>query len=381
MQKRIIALALASLVSGATFAQSNVTIYGIADMSYTYYSDNNAPGIDSISQINSGQWKSSRFGLKGSEDLGNGLSAVFQAEFGVDLDVNGGATKQRPSWVGLQSKSMGELKAGNFNTFEDDLLSATSVMFDYNTLASPKYVYIETTGGTPHTTISNAVHYYSPKWSGFQIKAGVSTHANNSADVYMPSGVRPAPTTDNNRVYAAAVHYSAGPLIAGATYEHNKYQNYPGAPSIDSGNTWNLAAAYDFGVARISAAYGTINYAHAPQQQSSTRRITDERKQWQIGVSAPITPKDLVSINYAHANVDYASYRTTSYSDDSIGFWGVGYRHSLSKRTTLYAAYGDISQDDSNYTKSSLNSTSPTTPSTTSPGFQNAVTVGIRHDF
>ena len=380
MQKRIIALALASLVSGATFAQSNVTIYGIADMNYVYFGDATAPGFGSTNQINSGQWKTSRFGLKGSEDLGNGLSAVFQMEFGLDLDVNGVATKQRPSWVGLQSKSMGELKAGNFNTFENDLLSATSVMFEYNTLASPKYVYLETTGGTPQNTISNAVHYYSPKWSGFQVKAGVSTHGSNSQDVEAPSGVRPAPTTANNRIYAAAVHYSDGPLVAGATYEHNKYQNYPGAPSIDSGNTWNLAAAYDFGVVRISAAYGTIDYAHAPQQQSATKRVTDERKQWQIGVSAPITPKDLVSINYARANVDYANFRTTSYSDDSIGFWGVGYRHSLSKRTTLYAAYGDINQNDSNYTKSSLNTTSPTTPSST-PGFQNAFTVGMRHDF
>ena len=121
MQKRIIALALAGLASGATFAQSNVTIYGIADMSYAYYSDANAPLSGSTNQINSGQWKASRFGLKGAEDLGNGLSAVFQLEFGVDLEVNGVATKQRPSWVGLQSKSMGELKAGNFNTFEDDL--------------------------------------------------------------------------------------------------------------------------------------------------------------------------------------------------------------------------------------------------------------------
>ena len=67
----------------------------------------------------------------------------------------------------------------------------------------------------------------------------------------------------------------------------------------------------------------------------------DNRTQWQLGVSAPITPKDLISINYAHANISYNDRRPT-WDDDSIGFWGIGYQHSLSKRTTLYAAYGDI---------------------------------------
>ena len=162
MQKRIIALAVSGLVSGAAFAQSNVTIYGIADMSYVYWGNTTASGFGATHRIDSGQWKTSRFGLKGSEDLGNGLSAVFQAEFGVPMDVNGANITERTSWVGLKSSSLGELKAGNFNTFEDDLLTATSVMFGYNTVASPKYVYIETAGGEAKSTISNAVHYYSP---------------------------------------------------------------------------------------------------------------------------------------------------------------------------------------------------------------------------
>ena len=172
MQKKIIALAITGLVSGAAFAQSNVTIYGIADMSYVYWGDTSKAGSDPVSRIDSGQWKTSRFGLKGSEDLGNGLSAVFQTEFAMNMDVNGDPITQRPSWVGLKSSRLGEIKAGNFNTFEDDLLVATSVMLAYGTVASPKYVYIETAGGEPGNMISNAVHYYSPVWNGFQIKAG-----------------------------------------------------------------------------------------------------------------------------------------------------------------------------------------------------------------
>ena len=377
MQKRIIALAVASLVSGAAFAQSNVTVYGIADMSYVYFDDANAPGVGSTEQINSGQWKTSRFGLKGSEDLGNDLSAIFQMEFGMNMDVNGGAATQRPSWVGLKSKSLGELRAGNFATFEDDLLVATSVMFGYNTVASPKYVYIETAGSEAQNTISNAVHYYSPVWNGFQIKAGVSTHSTNATnDVNSSTGTTGA--TGNNRVYALAAHYSNGPLVAGATYENNEYGS-SSATIIDAGNTWNLAAAYDFGVVRIGGAYGTINYAQ------NTGVKVDSRAQWHLGVSAPITPKDIIAVNYAHAKTSYNNTVPATQDDDTTGFWGVGYLHSLSKRTTLYAAYGDINQDSVNHTKSRLDGgttylTNPAT-ATAAQGFQQAFAVGIRHDF
>lgn len=73
MQKRIIALAVASLVSGAAVAQvapNNVTLYGIVDIGFGHYSDANAANTKSKSAIDSGQWKTSRFGFKGTEDLG-----------------------------------------------------------------------------------------------------------------------------------------------------------------------------------------------------------------------------------------------------------------------------------------------------------------------
>jgi predicted porin len=173
-------------------------------------------------------------------------------------------------------------------------------------------------------------------------------------------------------VFATAVHYNNGPLVAGATYEYNEAQDSTGAPNPDSGNTWNVAAAYDFGVLRIGGAYGTINYAPNPLV---TR---DDRKQWHIGVSAPITPNDVIALNYAHATTGY----NNAWSDDSIGFWGVGYQHSLSKRTTLYAAYGDINQSNSDHTRASLDRAAFIgSNSVANYTFEQAVAVGIRHDF
>ena len=208
----------------------------------------------------------------------------------------------------------------------------------------------------------------SPIWNGFQIKAGYSSHAHASDDVNAPTTGTLA--TANNRVFSTGLHYANGPFVAGTTYEYNKAQDYTGVSSTDSGNTWNIAAAYDFGVVRIGGAYGTINYAQNP---GVTR---DDRKQWHLGVSAPITPNDVIALNYAHATIDY----NNGSSDDSINSWGIGYLHSLSKRTTLYAAYDDINQNSSNVTRASFASTSPVNNSADN-AFLRAFAVGLRHDF
>ena len=82
MQKKLIAMAVAGLASGAALAQSNVTVYGIVDMAYIRGA---ADGASSRTFINSGGLSGSRLGFKGVEDLGNGLKAVFNLEWGMDL--------------------------------------------------------------------------------------------------------------------------------------------------------------------------------------------------------------------------------------------------------------------------------------------------------
>ena len=364
MQKKLIALALASLASGAAVAQSNVTIYGIMDIGYGYYSDAPDNNVDAKSAIDSGLWKTSRFGLKGSEDLGDGLSAAFQMEFKAVPDYSA-AVESRNSWVSLKKASLGEIKVGSVGSFHDDLLGATSVMFGNNTVGAPKYVYILTTGGKETTDLKNAIAYYSPSWSGFQAKLGYSTHADTGTNDVTPTGLTGA--TGNERVFTAAGHYANGPLVAGLTYENSKYEDFDGAPDIDSGNEWHLAAAYNFGIARVSGAYGTTSYAQNPGETK------DKRKQWQIGASTPIGSSGTLALNSAHATIDY----TTGANDDDVSFWGIGYQHSLSKRTNLYVAYGDINQDESNIVKSRLDG-GTTTKNT---GYQSAFNVGIRHDF
>src|SRR5512139_2089513 len=112
MQKKLIALAIAGLASTAAFAQSNVTIYGLLDYGYSYRFD--ARGMDSVtggvsglpkpnssSQLNGGQQSGNRLGFKGTEDLGNGLKAVFLMEQGWLGDT--GAVQSTSSFYNRQA--------------------------------------------------------------------------------------------------------------------------------------------------------------------------------------------------------------------------------------------------------------------------------------
>ena len=101
MQKKIIALAVAGLVSGAAFAQSNVTLYGIVDMGYQYSWDNNSDHAKSKSDVKSGGLDGSRVGVKGEEDLGNGLKAGFDATWNFSSDYNSAVTMGEGSSVYL----------------------------------------------------------------------------------------------------------------------------------------------------------------------------------------------------------------------------------------------------------------------------------------
>ena len=119
MQKKVIALAIAALASGAAFAQTNVTVYGVMDAYFGVNKADNTTGNQTQYVINANGLSSSRLGFKGEEDLGNGLKGVFTLELGslgIDNATNGiGSTRQ--SYVGLESQQFGKLHLGRIQGY------------------------------------------------------------------------------------------------------------------------------------------------------------------------------------------------------------------------------------------------------------------------
>lgn len=301
MKKSIIALAVLA-TSGAAMAQSNVTLYGIADIWMGRVSTTNAwYGKSSDTLMESGGVSGSRFGLMGSEDLGGGLKAVFKLEQGFKLDTGTsteGTAFARQAYVGLES-GFGTVTFGNTWTAMDDVIGASNSGFDSALAAS------QTVLAVPALYASNpgnTIKYTSPSFGGFS--GGFSHSLDEEAGV-------------NYDVTDFSVSYAAGPVAANFAYQ---VQNDGGFSGGDLKLTV-LNGSYDLGMVKLLASYG--------QAKDDFLKITD----FQIGADVPLSSAMTLSVGYAQSK---DSDNLTG--GKRTGFSVVG-AYSLSKRTTVYGGF------------------------------------------
>ena len=335
MQKKIIALAIAGLASTAAFAQSNVTIYGRADLGGMYRGGTSGDVLlNSANQgkyeIASGIQSGSRIGFKGSEDLGNGLKAIFEIEYGTALDQNTGGNQtatwtNRHSYVGLTGNfgtvvggHLDGVRYGVFNAF-DPFTAGTVGNFTQMTQQVDR--------------ASNAVAYISPKFAGFGVVLAYATAINSAESP--ANGTAPNNTTagtNNDRTLnTAMLTYDNGPISARADYEQVIPTNVPGKTWVATG-----AFSYDFGVVKLSALVDEIK----SDEQLSGQPALDQVS-WFIGAKAPIGKFTLKAVGGQLLN------KTVGASEDRDSWKiGLGADYNLSKRTNLYANYGYISNDN-----------------------------------
>src|SRR5574343_2085912 len=265
MQKKIIALAIAGLASTAAFAQSNVTIYGRMDLGGVYR-DGNSGGVNGVEgkyEIASGVGSGSRIGFKGVEDLGNGLKAVFQSEFGIAIDQVSGSSSaswtNRTSYVGLTG-GFGTVVAGRldgvrygvFNTF-DPFAGGTIGNFTQMTIQVDR--------------ADNAIAYISPNFSGFGL---VLAYSSNTA------GAENKANNGDAQLHTIMGTYDNGPISARLDYEEVILTGQ----SERKTQVMTLAGSYDFGVVKLSALVDQI--------KGGTNAAPIKEQAWLIGAKAPV---------------------------------------------------------------------------------------------
>jgi predicted porin len=218
MQKKLIALAVAGLVSAPAFAQSNVTIYGVADagLGIGDHGSNDFQGV--ISGVLSG----SRIGFKGSEDLGNGMKAVFQLEQGFDIG-NGAEHREdrtfsRQSWVGL---------SGAFGTVGLGYQYAPGYFANYDALnaalISPQSTLTNGLGMTitPNSPArwDNSVTY-TGKFEALTVRGNYSMQGQENTDFELDPITSEVVEIDAEDDDAAGlgIDYTNGPLSVGVVY-------------------------------------------------------------------------------------------------------------------------------------------------------------------
>lgn len=365
MQKKLIALAVAGLMSAPVFAQSNVTIYGLIDMGYKYLGDHATSGVGSRSAVDSGITAGNRLGFRGTEDLGNGLKASFVYETGLNGDRAGfvGGGFHRQSYLAL-SGSFGTVALGRQYTPQHLWTAGQADPFGKGNVGSAGNVLIQ------DARLDNLAAYISPTFGGFSVIAAFTNSAAGDESIDNGSGLGGA---GDARVWALAPSYKNGPLFVGL----NMHQIRTNATTVGGSaetKVWDLIGSYDLGVVKLSALYG-VRDVDAVAVASDVKH-----KQWLVGAVVPVGPSGKVLASYNRRDSD----RSGALSDARVAMWSVGYEHSLSKRTTLYTNYAQINQNstaESGVFSGWLGDATNAPTSSSNVGYQRGLTVGVRHTF
>ncbi|CAG9222069.1 MULTISPECIES: porin [Paraburkholderia] len=244
MKKTLFALCAACTIIGTAHAQSSVTLYGLIDAGITY--TNNQHGQKNV-QATSGDVNGSRWGVKGGEDLGGGLRAIFTLENGFNIQNGqlgqGGRMFGRQAFVGLSDNKYGTVTLGRqYDSVVDYLgpLALTGTQYGGTHFAHP----YDNDNLDNSFRVSNSVKYQSLDYAG--LKFGGLYGFSNQAGGF-----------SSNRAYSVGLSYNYGPLNAAAGY-----LQLNNAGSTFSGGAVSDDATFSASVQRTFG--GGLNYAFGP---------------------------------------------------------------------------------------------------------------------
>lgn len=336
MQVKVLAVALAAALPLAAMAQSSVTVYGVMDAAIAKEDTGAANGRRTA--INSGNQSSSRLGFRGTEDLGNGLKAIFNIEAGVALDTGAAdaALFGRRAVVGL-SGNFGNLTVGREYTPIADVAKDTDV-FGQGFYGSNLNAF---TSGRMTRRISNSVNYKSNSLAGFRFGGAYAAGEAN--------------TGPSLNLMGAMVDYTVGGLYLGAaihTFER-----------LATGDDKEMivGAGYKMGAFEIKGNYMSANPTGA----------NNEYEQMNLGAAYTMA-----------AHKFFVNFQTNELENGAKGNgYAFAYQYSLSKRTNMYASYSTIRNNAKGVFGMNSASTNVTPPTTALGADPKALTLGIRHTF
>jgi predicted porin len=388
MKKVLLAATISSLFAVAAHAQSSVTLYGVIDAGVVYANNSHTPGTASSGQswgVGSGNVSNTLWGLKGSEDLGGGMHAIFKLEDG--FNVNNGAFTQsseifgRQAYVGLQSNQYGTVTLGKqYDSTVDYLapLSEAGQGLGNNLAAHP----FDNDNLDNSFSISNSVKFASIDYAGF--KFGGLYGFSNKAGAF-----------SDNRAYSAGASYSNGPLSIAASYlqinNPGQGDNVNGAVS-GANNTSTFVAArqrtfgggvnYAFGPATVGFVYthtkldglDAINTNGGDTALSGNSLRLDN---YEVNTRYALTPAMSLEGAYTFTNGSF----NTAAGDAKPKYhqFSLLADYDLSKRTDVYAE--GVFQHASGGDGTALGNAAINGLSPSSTNKQVAVTVGMRHRF
>jgi len=369
------ALTLAGVL-GAAQAQapgpagSSVTMYGLIDVSAGSFTGA-ATGVNrndkKVRQVMNGAMSTSHFGLRGSEDLGNGLSAQFELSSFIRVDTGTPGRSDaiaalgvaadpfwsRQSWVGLSSRTLGRLRLGN-STTPMFLAALMSNAFGDSTVFSPlmlvTFIGSPLSGGTGWT---NQIAYDSPVIGGLSLAAAVSASENQGG-----------------RNVGARASYAAGPATVSLSMQKVEKNPATFADGTSPNNTssWLLAGGWNFGFMRAWAHLGRI-----ANKGTEAAPLNITYKIWDVSAAVPMGAGSLLAGYAVRSTGDTVGPVPATVAGGNVErkVMTVGYDYFLSKRTDVYLM---LSRDQTR------TRTLPAPPTVLDASGTN-IAAGVRHRF
>jgi len=378
MKKSLLTFGVLSTFAGAAQAQNTVTLYGLIDAGITY--TNNQDGNKNF-QATSGAVNGSRWGLKGSEDLGGGLKAIFQLESGFSITTGklgqGSREFGRQAFVGLSSDQAGSITLGRqYDSVVDYLapLSLTGTPNGGTQFAHP----FDNDNLDNSFRISNSVKYQSVNYGG--LKFGGLYGFSNDAGGFA-----------TNRAYSLGASYNYGPMNVAAGYmqlnNSGTTRNSSGAVSDDATftaarqRTFGAGINYAFGSATVGLVFTQTHLDDATGIGASASGVTDgitlnggsaRFTNYEVNGRYNLTPAWSLSgaYTFTDARIDGVSPKYNQVSVQTA--------YALSKRTDVYlmGVYQHVSGTGSSGLTADINGLSAS-----STDSQVAATIGLRHRF
>jgi predicted porin len=303
MKKSLLALAVLGAFAGAASAQSTVTLYGRVDLSV-----GKPAGLKDKRMANG---SGSRFGVRGVEDLGGGLSAFFNLEHRYDADTGAQTNAQRfwagRSLVGLQG-GFGKLTLGREYTTAFLQSQLVADPWGWDTVVSGSGLAAGGSGGNSSITGGGIAKVRNDSSATYNFLAGgfnVGVQVAEATDTF---------TNVQKKPVNFAVSYGAGPITAGLAYERT------GAEAAATEKWGTLNFAYDLGFVKPGFLIG-----------KGTTAANADRTAFLLTATAPLGAGEFRA-SYGQLKQELAGVSTKLNKA-----FGVGYHYSLSKRTTLYA--------------------------------------------
>ena len=437
MQKKLIALAIAGL-SGAAFAQSNVTIYGAMDATYdnvkadsssNTYAGTGNNGLKELQSRGRTSMNSSYIGFKGVEAIGNGYAVAFQIETGVGGNAGGTNTvaastygwANRDTYVGLATP-FGTFAAGTVTGPARAMGNEWDVNAGAAGLGANTALLGKIAGGAgasyADTRFANTIAYISPNLNGFSGVLAYVPNQNRGTDVN--TGTTPNANTD---AWTLGLNYANGPFKVAYAYTEIKDDDdsanvagsglgvvtglnssaWKGAAGLNplqtavlgSTNTYiskyednRLAFKWDFGQGTIGLLWDEVK-ADVLGVTGAALGASKEAKSetWYIPFTYVIGNGKIIA-QYGKTTAKGELYDTLGVDKNDFGakHYEIGYEYSLSKRTTLKALYSEIKNDDGatyDFNTAVTNQGSSSISSgAVAPGSKvQGISVGLRHSF